>query len=297
MRVDGRDDRSLGVPNSGFHHVVHVRLDGRQGTVRLRREATSRLLEIPYVDPREDPANVRTEPTEEREAGRELSEIRQGDRVNRSKVIPHASAIGQGHHDVAWLEALDRGSDGAGVGDHAAQDPTEKPASAGKGRQPGPERAQARSRGLLRSGHRAGLKGSAGGIFGAGAAHGNGALQRHAPVTMVYLIQAILGGLVWSVANVVYLDMKRKGLRGFTRFAAFWAGTPTTWITFFAVPEGSTPTFNPPEEDEEQRLFDAIRRDRATRALGPAEETREDEATPEDSSAPGAPLAKPQDRA
>ena len=86
---------------------------------------------------------------------------------------------------------------------------------------------------------------------------------------MIPFVQALLGALVWLVANVVYIDMKRKGKRGFTRFAAFWAGTPTTWITFFAVPEAKLPTFDPPDHDEEEALFDAIRRDRVSRGLGP----------------------------
>lgn len=77
------------------------------------------------------------------------------------------------------------------------------------------------------------------------------------------LFQTLITALVWIVANVVYLDMKRKGLRGFTRFAAFWAGNPTTWITFFLVREGTQPTFETPARDEE--LLDAIRRDRALR--------------------------------
>jgi hypothetical protein len=129
---------------------------------------------------------------------------------------------------------------------------------------------------------------------------------------MIHLIQALLGAIVWSVANVVYVDMKRKGLRGFTRFAAFWAGTPTTWITFFAVPEGSVPTFHPPEADEEQRLLEAIRHDRASRDLpaeahGEAHERRPlDDGPLRDRGAPGrdpadsaedsAPLARPKDR-
>jgi hypothetical protein len=78
-------------------------------------------------------------------------------------------------------------------------------------------------------------------------------------------LQAALGAIVWVVANVVYVDLKRKGLHGFTRFAAFWAGTPTTWITFFAVPEGKQPTFHAPLDDDEAELLAEIRRDRSLR--------------------------------
>ena len=80
----------------------------------------------------------------------------------------------------------------------------------------------------------------------------------------------IVVALVWVLANVVYLDLKRKGIRGFTRFAAFWVGTPTTWITFFAVRDGSQPTFHAPDEEEDGELLLAeIRRDRALQAGGP----------------------------
>ncbi len=81
--------------------------------------------------------------------------------------------------------------------------------------------------------------------------------------------QTLIAAIVWMVANVVYLDMKRKGLRGFTRLAAFWAGTPTTWITFFAVREGTQPTFESHGGDDE--LLEAVRRDRALRSGTPEE--------------------------
>lgn len=77
-------------------------------------------------------------------------------------------------------------------------------------------------------------------------------------------LQTLITAVVWIVANVVYLDMKRKGARGFTRFAAFWAGTPTTWITFFAVRDGTQPTFEAVEDDHE--LLELVRRDRALRS-------------------------------
>jgi len=71
--------------------------------------------------------------------------------------------------------------------------------------------------------------------------------------------------VVWLVANVVYVNMKRKGLRGFTRFVAFWLGTPTTWLSFFLLPEGRQPKFDTPPDDDEE-LFREVRRDRALRA-------------------------------
>ena len=83
---------------------------------------------------------------------------------------------------------------------------------------------------------------------------------------LIPFLQAIITAIVWVVANVVYVDMKRKGLHGFTRFAAFWAGTPTTWITLFAMPEGKQPSFHPPPDAGEDELLEEIRRDRALRS-------------------------------
>jgi hypothetical protein len=84
------------------------------------------------------------------------------------------------------------------------------------------------------------------------------------------LFHEIVLALVWALANVIYLDLKRKGIRGFTRFAAFWTGQPTTWITFFAVRDGRQPTFHAPDEDEDERdlLLADIRRDRTLREGG-----------------------------
>ncbi len=76
-------------------------------------------------------------------------------------------------------------------------------------------------------------------------------------------LQWWIGAIVWLVANVVYVDMKRKGLHGFTRFAAFWAGTPTTWISLFALQDGQQPAFERSTDDD--HLLEEIRRDRALR--------------------------------
>ncbi len=95
-------------------------------------------------------------------------------------------------------------------------------------------------------------------------------------------LKAAVGAILWSLANVVYYDLKRKGERSFTRFAAFWVGTPTTWITFFAVREGNHPRFDTPDDDE--RLLAEIRMDRALRAATQIEDDEDDEV-----GAPGAP--------
>ncbi len=93
---------------------------------------------------------------------------------------------------------------------------------------------------------------------------------------MSHFLQAAVAAIVWVVANVVYVDMKRKGIHGFTRFAAFWAGTPTTWITLFAVPDGKTPRIQRPPDDDDEELLRAIRRDRALRGETEGKEVERD---------------------
>jgi len=81
------------------------------------------------------------------------------------------------------------------------------------------------------------------------------------------VFSAVVGAAVWSLANVVYYGMKRRGQRGFGRFAAFWVGTPTTWITLFAVREEHGPSFA--AHDDDAALFAEVRRDRALRDAPP----------------------------
>ena len=40
------------------------------------------------------------------------------------------------------------------------------------------------------------------------------------------MLGATVTAVVLAVSNLVYLDLKRKGVRGFTRLLAFWMGTP-----------------------------------------------------------------------
>lgn len=77
-------------------------------------------------------------------------------------------------------------------------------------------------------------------------------------------LNALVGAIVWTLANVVYYDLKRRGVRNFGRFAAFWVGNPTTWITFFVVRERRNPTFEAAPDDDETLLRE-IRMDRALR--------------------------------
>ena len=76
------------------------------------------------------------------------------------------------------------------------------------------------------------------------------------------ILKGLIATLVWAIANIVYLDMKEKGKRGFTRFCAFWAGTPTTWLILFFVKEGQPREMLSPQDDADA-LLEEIRRDRA----------------------------------
>mgnify|MGYP001497903604 CR=1 FL=1 len=80
-------------------------------------------------------------------------------------------------------------------------------------------------------------------------------------------LQAAAGAIVWTFANVVYFDLKRKGTHNFGRFAAFWIGNPATWITLFLVKERRVDLVEPPPDDE-ARLLREIRVDRELRGLG-----------------------------
>jgi hypothetical protein len=78
------------------------------------------------------------------------------------------------------------------------------------------------------------------------------------------MLEAIVTAVVTLIANLVYIDLWRKGVGGFTRFVSFWMGTPWSWVSFFMVPEGSQPKFQPPPDDD-GRLFREVRRDRLLR--------------------------------
>ena len=81
---------------------------------------------------------------------------------------------------------------------------------------------------------------------------------------MPYFLEALIGAIVWAVANVVYVDLRRKGERGFGRIVSFFAGQPATWLWLFLVEEGRIPRIRPPPDDED-RLLREIEVDRELR--------------------------------
>jgi len=102
---------------------------------------------------------------------------------------------------------------------------------------------------------------------------------------MVEVVVAAAVGAVWNVvSNFVYFDLRRKGVRGFRRFLAFWWGTPWTWVSFFAVKEGGQPVFKPPPDDEALLLHE-VRQDRLIRERSegppPTDESDHEAVTPE----------------
>ena len=83
----------------------------------------------------------------------------------------------------------------------------------------------------------------------------------------------------WAVGNLVYLDLRRKGIHGFTRFIAFWMGNPWTWLSFFLVQEGTQQVCEAPPDDDALLLQevrkDRLLRERAERRAPIAESDRE----------------------
>jgi len=80
---------------------------------------------------------------------------------------------------------------------------------------------------------------------------------------MDFFLRWLVGAIVWTFANVLYVDLRRKGTRR-GRVLSFIAGYPGTLIAYFTVREGQVPRIEPPDDDEE-RLLEEIRVDRELR--------------------------------
>ena len=80
---------------------------------------------------------------------------------------------------------------------------------------------------------------------------------------MDIFLGSLIGAIVWTLANVIYVDLRRKGVRK-GRLIAFFVGYPGTLISLFGVREGTVPQLTPPPDDED-RLLREIRMDRELR--------------------------------
>ena len=98
------------------------------------------------------------------------------------------------------------------------------------------------------------------------------------------MFEGIVASIISVLANLLYIDLKRKGKPGFSRVILFWMGTPLTWLWFFIIKEGSAPALEEAPDDAAAILAE-IRRDRQLRS-GP------DASDPETLSPEGAPPLK-----
>lgn len=80
---------------------------------------------------------------------------------------------------------------------------------------------------------------------------------------MDFFLESVIGAIVWTFANVLYVDLRRKGKRQ-GRVLSFFVGWPGTLISLFAVEEGEVPQIEAPDDDED-RLLREIRADRELR--------------------------------
>ena len=87
------------------------------------------------------------------------------------------------------------------------------------------------------------------------------------------MLERILAGLVWIMANVAYSSMVGTGERGFRRLAAFCLGWPGTLVSYFVIkptrrvaePKADARYQAQLEFEEERDLLLEIRHDRALR--------------------------------
>jgi hypothetical protein len=74
-------------------------------------------------------------------------------------------------------------------------------------------------------------------------------------------LEEFIGGVIWILANLLYIDLKRKGKPGWSRIFLFWMGLPLPWLWLFLVREGTAPELEEVPDDTDAILAE-IRRDR-----------------------------------
>lgn len=80
---------------------------------------------------------------------------------------------------------------------------------------------------------------------------------------MDIFLRSLIGAIVWTFANLIYLDLRRKGVRR-GRIIAFLVGWPGTFLSALTVREGQVARIEPPADDVD-RLLREIRVDRELR--------------------------------
>lgn len=74
-------------------------------------------------------------------------------------------------------------------------------------------------------------------------------------------METIFGLIVWVLANLVYVEMRRRGEGGAKRLVAFWLGLPGTFVGMLVVDRRALPPIREDDEDM-QGLVEEIRRER-----------------------------------
>jgi hypothetical protein len=74
-------------------------------------------------------------------------------------------------------------------------------------------------------------------------------------------LEQFITGVIWVLANLLYIDLKRKGKPGWSRIILFWMGIPLTWLWLFLVRDGSAPELEEAPDDADAILAE-IRKDR-----------------------------------
>ncbi len=84
-------------------------------------------------------------------------------------------------------------------------------------------------------------------------------------------MEEFITGVIWILANLLYIDLKRKGKPGWSRIILFWMGLPLTWLWLFLVKDGSAPELEEMPDDADAILAE-IKRERQLKPGSPGED-------------------------
>ena len=85
-------------------------------------------------------------------------------------------------------------------------------------------------------------------------------------------MEELITGVIWILANLLYIDLKRKGKAGWSRIILFWMGLPLTWLWLFLVKDGSAPELEEVPDDADAILAE-IQRDKQLKPGSPEGES------------------------